>query len=367
MNIPKILNFNAKSEYTGQQASNNSCYTTNYGLKMAAPIKKDTVSFKAKESTLKNIGDKSSKISNSAAKQLIKIVEPAHNKFVKFMYEVFGDVMSTPEKKGLFTYKERLKSEFSIREKSASLQEMLKKDGHEELLRKYNTMKKQDFYLEEMKDISGNAFILDDARGFQVFTKRLIELIKNRKINVVDLEYYRIPPINKGRKSISFDSLNTNYIGKIASAIDDVKGNIKATPYEQPSPAGYSGLHITVKHEDGNYTEIQVMTRAMWNLKEIENLYYKMKYGKAVNPKYDCAEPFWDKLKPVDEYATDKEKKPHAVFMEKLKQYTKEAYIERLKRPYEDRKTFLSPTDPELSDFDFNKISKKIENALSSN
>lgn len=360
MNITQVKNFNLIQTFKGEQEERKSQnYATQFGLKMKSPLCRDTVSFKAAAISNKAMGSIKDAVNNDTALKLIKKVSPSHNNFVKLMYETFGDLMSTSEKKGLFSYKERIKTPFSVRQKTTSLLEEIK--NNDALCRKFNSMKDIDFFAEEMKDISGNAFILEDAKALQVFTQRFQQLVKGGKVNVVDLEYYRLAPTYKRGKIVeSFDSLNSNYVNKLGKTIDEVKNNVKPILDEKPSPAGYSGMHITVKHKDGTYTEIQVMTRAMWNLKEVENFFYKMKEGKTLDPKYSLIEKVLTSLKPISQDAPEKEKKAYKLFKDKIKMYTKEAYKERLKRPYEDRKNFLKPSDiglgEEFNDFDFNTI-----------
>ena len=64
MNIPGIIQFKAVSPYQETRQQN---FTPRFGLKMAEPIKEDTVSFKA---TAKMMGSRKDSISMSVAKSI---------------------------------------------------------------------------------------------------------------------------------------------------------------------------------------------------------------------------------------------------------------------------------------------------------
>ncbi len=315
--------------------------TKQFGLVMAAPLSCDTVNFKGAVNTNKTLGDLADAVTRLLAKQIRDIYKKPHEDMLKLINNNYGDLFE----KGLIELKKRIKKEFSIQEKTTSIGVLSKNE-----------------ILKNMQDISGFAFLLDDGRAFQQFLTRTAKLVKSKEFSVVDMEYYRIPPkLKRGKVVESYDSLNANGIQKLGNIVDEVNQSEKPILNEKPSPAGYSGLHITIKDKNGLYHEWQIMTRAMWNLKEIENLYYKMKEGKAIDPKYSYIEDVLSGLKPLSEYATEKEKNLYKVFKNKIKQYTLEAYKERLKRPFENRMEFLKPSDPEIAKYDFNKIAKLKE------
>ncbi len=340
MNIPQVstLNLNRFSQYGMPEKQNMNCGS--YNITMNKPLRADTVSFKAALPSNKTMGKLKDMVTELVAKRVHQKHVKPHNDMLKLIKKRFEDILSTENERNLITLHHRIKKNFSIRQKTTSI----------DVTNIENLFK-------EMKDVSGFAFILEDGKAFQQFTNILNKMIRNREINIVDLEYYRIPPLCKKSKIIeSYDSLNTNLVNKIGATVDEVTNRTKPILDEKPSPAGYSGLHITIKHKDGTFSEWQVMTRAMHNLKEIENFFYKMKEGKSLDPKYSYIEDALSALKPMPDYATEKEIAAQKALKSKILQYTIEAYKERLKRPYVDRLDFLVPTDPELAKYDFNKI-----------
>ena len=98
----------------------------------------------------------------------------------------------------------------------------------------------------------------------------------------------------------------------------------------------------------------------MHNLKEVENFFYKVKNGKDVDPKYSYIEDILAPLKPLknEEYLPEEEKKAHKAIQDAIKEYTLEAYKERLQRPYVNRNEFVIPNNPIIAKYDFNKIGR---------
>ena len=338
MNISAIIPFfEAKNNvFNNQKHKTNH---TNFGLKMNNTLSQDTVSFKGAALTPKGMGDAADMINNKLALRIREEIKPAHNALTKLMKEAFADMIEN----GLLTIKDRIKKPYSICEKTTTTQLFNKKA-----------------IMQEMKDISGLLFVLEDKKSFNGVVTRLIKLMKSGKIVPDDLEYYRLTPIRKGKKKETFDSLDIERVERLGDVADEVSGKPSSIFATKPSKSGYSGLHLTVKNPDGTYSEIQIMTRAMHNLKEVENFFYKVKNGKDVDPKYSYIEDILAPLKPLknEEYLPEEEKKAHKAIQDAIKEYTLEAYKERLQRPYVNRNEFVIPNNPIIAKYDFNKIGR---------
>ena len=229
MNISKITFPNfllAKGSYNSQ----NDSARTNFGLKMLSPLTRDEVSFRAKDITKK--GNLKDKIPFGLAKQLIEPYIKPHRQMEKFILKKFKKILSTDNKKNYVTLGGRIKEPFSIQQKSTSL-----------------SLQDYDNLISEMRDISGFEFILEEGKSFMQFCNILTKLIKDKEINIIDIEYYRLPPLQRRGKIVeSYNSLNINLVDKIARTIDEVKHNVDSTPYEKPSRSGYSGLHLIIQN-----------------------------------------------------------------------------------------------------------------------
>ena len=331
-----------------------------FGIKMAAPLSCDTISFTGTTQTKKNLNDRKDTISIDLAMQIQASIADAHTHNEKLFKRKFADILSsdynknrfsTTFHKNLITMDARLKSPESIQEKSGTRGWATKKD-----------------ILHNMGDVSGFCFILEDKKSFPEFIKRFSEMIQKGDIKVKEVEYHRIAPeYKKNNVFKSFDSLPQNQFAKLKKTIMDKQCPTSQFWWDVDSVSGYSGLHITIKNQDGTLSEIQVMTRAMANFKDTENLLYKIRNNKSVNKKYRFIEQFLAPLKVEDpDNMTEQEK----ALQKAMKKYTKEAYTNVLSNLYKDNYDFLKVDDATsltkkeknmIRDYDFNTIHKFIE------
>lgn len=326
MNILPISNFNKVFTNPNNNKTNN--ITTNFGLKLQSPLEADTVSFKGvkkvvaeevSKQTKKTAGDLKDLITTDLEKRIRRKVSPTHKKFVADIKNYFKNDLSTDKEKKSITLHERVKTEFSIGQKAIS--------------RGWYT---KNAILDNMRDISGVCFVLEDSKGFNNFVKNFSEMMKHSKANVVEVEYLRMPPtIKRGKIVKSYDSLPTPSLSKLKSNIDKFLNPTKTLWKDVDSIAGYSGLHITVKHPDGNFSEVQIMTRSMFTVKDPENLFYKAKNNKVIDKKYELIS---DYLKPLAKKNPDKmtfaEKEEEKKLHKALNKYTQEAYQHAINNPY---------------------------------
>ena len=132
MNILSINNFNIKSPlFLNKQEQNNNSV---FGLKLASPLREDTISFQAGKTknakivaekafarTKKTSGDLKNGITTERAIKFRLMHYNAHSKLLNLLTNRLGKYLSTDDKKGLITLKERLKKNFSLIQKTASL------------------------------------------------------------------------------------------------------------------------------------------------------------------------------------------------------------------------------------------------------
>ena len=355
MNILSINNLAQPKVLNQQQAERNrfSHFLPKFGLKIAQPLKQDTVSFSGFVPTKKTCGDLKGACSAKAAKIIRNKHIDAHLANLKTFKTKFSSLLSTEESRGSITLLNRLKSIFSIQLKTASLG--IGELPNSEIQKKIN-------------DVSGFCFILENNEAYNNFVKIFNSMIKHGEINPTEAEYHRLAPTyKKGKLERSYDSLNPALSQKLKNTIYDVKNPTTQIWKEIDSRSGYSGLHITIKNTDGTKSEIQVMTRAEADLKHYENLYYKFRNGKPLDPKYKMLEPILKPLKPIDpESLTDEER-----FLQKaLTKYTQEAYNLTLENPYEANLPFLKVSEAKtltlkekelIEPFDFNKIKLLVD------
>lgn len=359
MNILSINNFNIKAPlFSTKQEQNNRSF---FGLKLASPLQKDTVSFQAGKAkviktkpfaentiarTKKTAGDLKDGINNIQAIQLRLMHVNVFEKNERLFRNKGARYLSTAEKKGLVTLKSRLKSEFSIIQKTASLG--IGDDSNEDIAKQIN-------------DIPGHSYIIEDPRGYAAVIKDLSDMVKHGEINPVLVKYHKLPDeYKKGKLINTFDSLNPATSAKLRKTIFDVKGtdlwNIS------PSKSGYSGLHIITKNAEGKFSEVQIKVRSIADLKDVEDLFYKAINGKKLDPKYAVLEAIIRPLRPANiEHLTEEEK----MLQKALNKYSIEAYELALEHPYEENAPFLKVIDAKtltnkekelIAQFDFNRI-----------
>ena len=163
MNILSLNNFKFSSSLQFNNANTQPSSISKFGLTMAQPLSKDTVSFGASQQTVKRMGKRSDAISFDLARKIRESFVKPHNKLKKQFQTEFDDLLSTPYEKNLLTMHDRIKTEDSIREKTAS--------------RGWITQKE---VLTHMGDISGFCFILEDKKSFPAFVKVLSQMLKNK-------------------------------------------------------------------------------------------------------------------------------------------------------------------------------------------
>lgn len=367
MNILSVSNFIApplKIERSKSQINS----MPKLGLVMPKPLAKDMVSFKAGvtnakkltknvrdavfDQTKKSAGDLKDACSAETARKIIETHQKSHNKNLKLFKKKFSGWLTEKGAPNYITLLDRLKGVFSLQLKTASLE--IGRLPNVEILKNIN-------------DVSGFCFVLENNDSFELLVNFFTDMIKHGEVNPTEVEYHRLPPTYKGSKiDKEYNSLNPIYMQKLKNTIYDVKNPTYQLWKEVDSRSGYSGLHMVIKNPDGTKSELQIMTRAMADLKHYENLYYKSRNGKPLAPKYSILEPVLKPIKPVDlENLTEEEK-----FLQKaLTKYTQEAYTERLKCPY-DRKVFLKVAEAKslnakekelLEPYDFNKIKLLVD------
>lgn len=360
MNILSINNFNIKAPlFSNKQEQNNRSF---FGLKLTSPLREDTVSFGAAKPkkpqniktftektiarTYKKAGDLKDGINNIQAIQLRLMHYNVFAKYERLFKTKSARYLSTPEKKGLATLKTRLKREFSIIQKTASLG--IGGESNEDIAK-------------QITDIPGYTYIIEDPKGYAAVIKDLSDMVKHGEINPTAAKYHKLPDeYKKGKLINSFDSLNPATSARLRKTILDVKDVDLWTIC--PSKSGYSGLHIIIKSPDGKFSEIQVKVRSVADLKEVEDLYYKITNGKELSPEQAPLDGVLRLLKPVNpEKLTESEK----ALQKALTKYSIEAYTLALEHPYEENAPFLRVIDAKtltskekelVAQYDFNRI-----------
>ena len=343
-----ILPINSFYNFNKFCAKENNTSSANFGLKLSTPLMRDTVSFTG-AATYKKAGAKADMINHELAMQVRKRMKKPHDKNKEFLLDNFCDLID----EGKITLLDRIKKEYSIRQKCCS--------------RGWNDEKT---IMSKMTDISGFCFVLEDKKAFNEVMNRFIKLIKNHKIRIANpeyieglpFEYHVFPSIyKKGKVVESFNSLNPDKLQELKRAIIETYYPSSRISDTIDSISGYSGLHVIIENPDETYSEIKFLTRGMTDVQKIENLLYKIRNGKDIDPKYSYMETILSPFRPVDEFASDLDKKNYEKLIKAISKYTNSVYNFALKHPYEKNITLPRPTDPLIAQYDFNNLKKLMD------
>ncbi len=285
-------------------------FTTNFGINnnnsqrtntfpATKPMPYDSVSFKGGE---KHMNSRSDAVNHRLAQQIYAEAEPVAKDFHSKLLKYFGSLVATeghPDrplayKKGLSV---RIKTPESICEKTASLG-----------LKNKNEVK------EELGDIIGARLVLRDSTKTDEILKKLIEGVKNNDIKIFEIESYRPEP--------KYAYLSRKQLDNLEKVCNKMRTN-GVTRAETSIPSGYTAVHFSVYLNDDFKGEIQLMGIDVEQVKEIEDMLYKLKNNKSLAPKY----------KTIEEQL--KELKTNKPLQRALTAYSKEQYIAaREREPY---------------------------------
>lgn len=307
-----------------------------FGLTMAKPLSKDTVSFKGdKLPSKKSMKKGAYVISADLAMRIQGIKAPAHERKKQLLLKYFGDLIES----GIITFHDRLKGIRSIREKATT-------NG-------WDTM---DAILKHMDDISGFSFDLNTPKAFPEVAKRYKQMLQDREIEVKQVEYHRRAPRYKKNQIVeSFDTLKPNDLQKLREEINKIQKPIRKIWFDVDSRSGYSGLHSALRTKDDETSELQIMVRNMAVVKKIENLLYKIRNGKSIDPKYEVITRYLTALIPLEENAAPEEVKVSEFLNNAMTKYVQEAYAQPVTNPFSEKFELLKVENSET----LNKKEKK--------
>lgn len=263
------------------------------------PMPYDSVSFKGGE---KHMSSRSNAVNHKLAQQIYAEAVPVAKDFNSKLLKYFGTLKADERhpdrplayKKGLSV---RIKTPASICEKTASM-----------------SLKNKAEIKDELGDIIGARLVLRDSTKTDEVLKKLIEGVKNNDIKIFEIENYRPEP--------KYSYLSKKQLDNLEKVCNKMRTN-GVTRAETSIPSGYTAVHFSVYLNDGFKGEIQLMGIDVEQVKEIEDMLYKLKNNKSLTPKY----------KIIEEHL--KELKTNKPLQRAITAYSKEQYIAaRQREPY---------------------------------
>ena len=290
-----------------------------------APLKKDTVSFGNVKHN-KILTSRANSISISLAKNIRAEAESDFIKFertIKKILKPFTSTSSSPNKT-IDSFSFRLKSVESIVEKAGSLE-----------------TNNKDAIKRNFSDLIGGRIVLKDTSKEKVneIIEALTKAVKNGEIKIKEIENYR--PEHK------YEYASNNVLRKLEK--ECVNWTTDFNFHEAQVPTGYMAIHLGVETPNKFLGELQIMGKGVEQLKELEDIFYKIKNNKNIDKKY---KPIATKLKDL---ATNEP------LRRAFNAHTKEQYI--YARKNENKKSYVPNVflkHPDFLDakYDFNRIFK---------
>lgn len=287
-------NYSSQAIKAYQTNPNNISGSNNYSnLK---PLAKDSVSFTGGEKVLKTrTKDIAWKVMNDAYEEL----EPINQKITNIFKKEFKPLIATtlhPDRP-VFSIHSRTKGAESLGSKGISRDIRTKKG------------------LKNVGDAIGVRITLGDSsqEGFDKVFTILGAMVKKGIFKVKEIENYRLT-----RKDSYVSS-------KTLDKFEDICQEMKQYPSRSGKaiPNGYTAVHLTLEHPNGQLYEVQIMGKNLEDLKELEDFYYKKRCNKKLPEKYAPIQKMLDeKMDGLDD-----------VQQEFLSKYILDSYIHARKLP----------------------------------
>ncbi len=182
------------------------------------------------------------------------------------------------------------------------------------------------------------------------------DAIFNEIINAVKKGKLEIKEIKNYATDGDMQYVSSKMIKKLKKTIDEVQGGHSCDSSTKQKSTGYNAVHIIFKIDDEFDGELQIMGKNVENLKDTEDVFYKLGHNKHVSKRFDDIRK---------KYNTLFEKTPNKL-KTALEAYTREAYLYERKKELGLVKDLYGgkflPLDTEKYDlpkeFDFNNIAE---------
>ena len=301
------------------------------------PLERDTVSFGVGAKQLKN----KARLSKQMGMDVNKTLAKAFQMFQKKLESAFNSMKASDSypDRPIYKIKARIKSPESIAEKGGAREiKNLAELSH------------------QIQDIIGGRLILRDTsrQSIEAILKKLEEMVLKGELSIVEIENFY------GDPRLSY--VTSKQLQPLKKACEKMVGHIRVVSEEHDM--GYSAIHLTVKFPPTkygeSYAEIQIMGADIAELKDVEDLTYKIRCGKPIQKKYMSMMKY---LKPLQEEGND-------VLKNAFKEYTRNAYLHQRKRKNVTLKELQNRTEPDFlplpwiipnRELDFNFLYKKMK------
>ena len=301
-----------------------------------APLKQDTVSF--------GVGEKLLKTGTRLPKQfgitMAVLLEKPFKMFTNKLESSFSPMLATANHpdRPIYMIKTRIKSPESIAEKGGA-----------------RDVKNFTELTEKIQDMIGGRLIMRDTskESIEAVLKKFEDMVLKGELSIVEIENFY------GDSRFSY--VTTKQLQPLKKACEKMVGPIRVVNEEHPM--GYNAIHMTVKFPPTkygeSYAEIQIMGSDIADLKDVEDLTYKIRCNKAIQKKYT---PMMKYLKPLQD--------GDDTLKNAFKEYTRNAYLHQRRRKSVTLKELQERETPDFmalpwyitnKELDFNFLFKKMK------
>lgn len=325
---------NVTSLFNNRRTTTGSVYYSNL-----APLKYDTVSFGLTEKDLPSKDIQGMfKLPAGTANKIYKNAKQTKNYLAKQLYEIFDGLISSSPNDGkpIGEIVCRTKLPKSIDEKA--------------MTRRWIN---EDEVKSNMTDIIGARIIMNNSSVENVdkVIDRITDAVRNDKLRIIEIENYRPEPEidENGDIKYSYDYASFNALRRLKCECDKKGRSIPKR--DEDLPTGYMAIHLLTELPNSFTGEIQIMGKDVAKLKDIEDLCYKAKSGKKIDPIY---KPIRDILKPL-------RNKNDVILQREYNKYTRNAYThQRMKETFsnDDSCGFLKIPNYLPEELDFNNLAR---------
>ncbi len=275
------------------------------------------------------------------AKRLSSDVEMAYKIFKAKMENTFTPVCNYDSKKYDWLPEEECKGKLILNKKSiTSIIEKMLSGG-------------------KRTEKEARAEIKDAIRGRVVLTHGSQEegdKVCNEIIKAVEKGTLEIKHIKNYTTDDNMQYVSSKMINKLKKAVKDASGGVPCEYTEKAKSTGYNAVHIIFKIDNEFDGELQIMGKNVENLKDVEDVFYKLSGNKHVAKQYKDIEKKYKSLASKSQNKLE----------ENLNSYVRDAYLyERkkelgiLKDLYHGKFLPLNTEKYNLpEEFDFNNIAK---------
>ena len=301
-----------------------------------APLVKDTVSFGVGEKQLKA----GQRLSKQFGMNMAITLEKPFTMFKNKLESAFSSMKSTENHpdRPIYKIKTRMKSPESIAEKGGA-----------------RDVKNYTELTQKIQDMIGGRLIMRDTskESINMVLKKFEDMVLKGELSITEIENFY------GDQKLAYTT--EKQLKPLIKACEKMIGPIRFS--QEKHPMGYNAIHMTVKFPPSKYgetyAEIQIMGSDIAALKDVEDLTYKIRCGKAIQSKY---KPMMKYLKPLQD-GDDTLKNAFA-------DYTRQAYLHQRRRKSITLKELQERETPDFlplpwyisnKELDFNFLYKKMK------